>query len=113
MALVFESIVQRRGVGRAEDARSALTSTAACACCSCRAAGPAPYFNELSPRERELFDLILMGYTTRRCAQVMRVSTKTAENHRARMMDKLGARNVVELCRYAWRYGLMPPEVGD
>ncbi|MFT4048125.1 MAG: helix-turn-helix transcriptional regulator, partial [Solimonas sp.] len=89
--------------------RLAAPAPSACSACPWLAAAPPRYFLELSPREREIFDLVLSGLTTRECAKLMRVGTKTAENHRARMMDKLGVRNIVELFRYAWRHGLLPP----
>lgn len=61
----------------------------------------------LTPREREVLHLVAEGRTTKEIAVVLGVRVKTAENHRARMMDKLGARNVVEVVRYATRRGLV------
>jgi DNA-binding NarL/FixJ family response regulator len=64
-------------------------------------------YRGLTPREREVFHLIVEGLTTKEIARKIDVSTKTAENHRARVLDKLEARNTAELVRYAVRHGLL------
>jgi DNA-binding NarL/FixJ family response regulator len=61
----------------------------------------------LTPREREVFHLVAEGRTTKEVAGALGVSVKTAENHRARMMDKLGVHNAAEVVRYAARRGLL------
>lgn len=65
-----------------------------------------PYRN-LTAREREVFHLIAEGLTTKEVARRLDISTKTAENHRARVLAKLGARNTAEVVRYAIRRGLV------
>lgn len=65
-----------------------------------------PYRN-LTAREREVFHLIAEGLTTKEIARRLDISTKTAENHRARVLDKLDARNTAEVVRYAIRRGLV------
>ena len=65
-----------------------------------------PYGN-LTPREREVFHLIAEGLTTKEIARKLDISAKTAENHRTRVLDKLGMRNTAELVRYALRKGLL------
>lgn len=65
-----------------------------------------PYGN-LTPREREVFHLIAEGLTTKEIARKLEISAKTAENHRTRVLDKLGMRNTAELVRYALRKGLL------
>ena len=47
------------------------------------------------------------GTTTKEIAKRLQISGKTAENHRTRVLDKLGVRNTAELVRYAMRKGLM------
>ena len=47
------------------------------------------------------------GLTTKAIAARLDISTKTAENHRARVLEKLGAKNTAEVVRYAVRKGLM------
>jgi DNA-binding NarL/FixJ family response regulator len=64
-------------------------------------------YRGLTPREREVFHLVVEGLTTKEIARRLEISAKTAENHRAHVLDKLGARNTAELIRYAVRHGLM------
>jgi two-component system response regulator NreC len=64
-------------------------------------------YRGLTPREREVFHLIVEGLTTKEIARKIGTSTKTAENHRTRVLHKLEARNSAELIRYAVRHGLM------
>lgn len=64
-------------------------------------------YRGLTPREREVFHLIVEGMTTKEIAKRLAVSTKTAENHRSRVLDKLEVRNAAEVIRYAVRHGLM------
>ncbi len=47
------------------------------------------------------------GKTTKEVAKDLGISVKTAENHRTRLMDKLGVHNTAELVRYAARKGLV------
>jgi DNA-binding NarL/FixJ family response regulator len=60
----------------------------------------------LSPRERQVLQLIAEGRKTREVASVLGVSVKTAESHRARIMGKLQIRETAGLVRYAIRQGL-------
>ena len=64
-------------------------------------------YGRLTPREREVFHLIAEGMTTKEIARRLEISVKTAENHRGRVLDKLGMRNTAELVRYALRKGLL------
>lgn len=64
-------------------------------------------YGRLTPREREVFHLIAEGLTTKEIAGKLGTSTKTAENHRTRVLGKLGVRNTAELVRYALRRGLL------
>lgn len=64
-------------------------------------------YRDLTPREREVFHLIVEGLTTKEIARRLDTSVKTAENHRARVLGKLEARNTAELVRYAVRHGLL------
>ena len=64
-------------------------------------------YGSLTAREREVFHLIAEGLTTKEIARKLDISVKTAENHRARVIDKLGVRNTAELVRYAVRKGLL------
>lgn len=64
-------------------------------------------YGRLTAREREAFHLIAEGLTTKEIARQLGISIKTAENHRARVLAKLGVRNTAELVRYALRKGLL------
>lgn len=64
-------------------------------------------FLRLTPREKEAFFLVLQGMSVREMGVEMTVSRKTAENHRSRMMDRLGLHNAVEAVRFAVRYGIL------
>lgn len=64
-------------------------------------------YGSLTPREREVFHLLVEGLSTKEIARRLGISTKTAENHRARVLAKLEARNTADVIRYAARRGLM------
>ena len=64
-------------------------------------------YGALSPREREVFHLVVEGKTTKEIARALGISVKTADNHRYRLMEKLGVHNTAELVRYAARRGLL------
>ena len=64
-------------------------------------------YGSLTPREREVFHLVIEGKTTKEVAKELGVSFKTADNHRSRVMDKLGVKNVVELVRFAAKRQLL------
>lgn len=65
-----------------------------------------PYGN-LTPREREVFHLMIEGLSTKLIARKLDISVKTAENHRVRVLSKLDVHNAAELVRYAVRRGLL------
>ena len=65
-------------------------------------------YGTLSPREREVFHQVIVGRTTKEVARILGISVKTADNHRWRLMEKLGVHNTAELVRYAARRGLLP-----
>jgi FixJ family two-component response regulator len=60
----------------------------------------------LTPREREVLELIIEGRSTREIAASLYRSEKTIETHRAHIMTKLQARNVADMVRMATRVGL-------
>jgi DNA-binding NarL/FixJ family response regulator len=55
----------------------------------------------LTKREREVLSLILAGGSNKECGRDLGISPRTIEVHRARVMEKLGARNAVEMVRIA------------
>lgn len=65
-------------------------------------------FSRLSPREREVLQLLAEGKSTKEMADDLCVSIKTIETHRRQIMDKLDLHSVAELTKYAVREGLTP-----
>ena len=63
----------------------------------------------LSPRETEVVKLIAEGHTSREIADLLVLSEKTVDRHRANVLAKLGMRNRVDITRYAIRRGLTEP----
>ena len=62
----------------------------------------------LSPREREVLEGLLAGLPNKTIAYDLAISPRTVEIHRARVMDKTGARSLSELIRFALAAGLQP-----
>ena len=61
----------------------------------------------LSGREREIFDLVVKGYTNHRLATELFISVKTVETHRSRINKKLGVHSTAQLIRFAALSGLV------
>lgn len=76
--------------GRAEDGESSLDA--------------------LTPRQREILQLIAEGKSTKEIAFVLEVSVKTVETHRAALMERLGIRDIAGLVLYAVRHSLVSVE---
>jgi DNA-binding NarL/FixJ family response regulator len=70
------------------------------------AKGPSPG-DQLTPREREMLQMIGEGYTNSKMAEALGISVKTVERHRTNLMAKLNAHNLVELIRVAMKHGLI------
>ncbi|MGH9867428.1 MAG: response regulator [Candidatus Polarisedimenticolia bacterium] len=64
----------------------------------------------LTRRQREILQLIAEGHSTKEIAHRLGVSIKTVETHRARLMERLGIRDVAGLVRFAIRTGLVSPQ---
>ena len=63
----------------------------------------------LTPREREILQLLAEGRKNRDVGNALNISVKTVETHRARIMAKLEVDSVADLVRYAIRNGLITP----
>ncbi len=63
----------------------------------------------LTPREEEIVKLIAEGHSSKEIADLLVISVKTVERHRANVLSKLGMRDRLELTRYAIRAGLVEP----
>jgi len=64
----------------------------------------------LTPRQRQILQMVADGKSTRQIAELLFVSVKTVETHRAQLMQRLGIFDVPGLVRFAIRHGLLPPE---
>jgi DNA-binding NarL/FixJ family response regulator len=72
-------------------------------------AGEATTGEMLTPREEEIVKLVAEAHTNEEIAEMLFISKKTVERHRANILEKLGMRDRVELTRYAIRRGLVQP----
>ena len=68
-----------------------------------------PAFNQLTPREREIIQVLAEGRSNKAAAALLGISVKTVETHRAAVMKKLGISSVAELVRYAIRNQVIQP----
>jgi len=77
-------------------------------------AGPAPARERapdgLTPRQREILQLVAEGKSTKDVAQLLNLSVKTVEAHRGQIMERLEIHDLAGLVRYAIRTGLVSPE---
>lgn len=63
----------------------------------------------LTPRQRQILQLVAEGLGTRQIAERLFLSVKTVESHRMQLMQRLGIFDVPGLVRFAIRHGLVPP----
>jgi DNA-binding NarL/FixJ family response regulator len=68
-----------------------------------------PGLSLLSDRESQVFRLLAEGHSVRQCAESLRLSQSTIDNHKSRLMKKLQIHKTVELVRVAIRMGIIPP----
>jgi two-component system, NarL family, response regulator NreC len=73
-----------------------------------RTSVPTTPFEDLSKREREIFDLILRGFTNEGMSRALFISVKTVETHRSHINRKLRVHSTGELIRLAAMHGLLP-----
>jgi DNA-binding NarL/FixJ family response regulator len=64
-----------------------------------------PSAEPLTTREREVLKLIAEGKSSKEIGEMLYISPRTVERHRANMMEKLSAKNMVDLVKYAVRKG--------
>jgi DNA-binding NarL/FixJ family response regulator len=76
----------------------------------CMPASGSPEFASLSPREREVLQLMAEGKSTKQIATALNLSKKTVDNHREHLMSKLNASTLAELIKYAIREGITSVE---
>jgi two-component system response regulator NreC len=68
-----------------------------------------PEFGSLTKREQEVIQLLAEGKSNKQVATTLSISVRTAENHRARLMKKLGVNSLSGLVRYAVRNNIIKP----
>jgi len=67
-------------------------------------------YESLSNREREVFQLIAEGFSTKQINEMLCISISTVKSHRAKIMEKLGLTSPVSLGRFAIKLGLVDPD---
>jgi DNA-binding NarL/FixJ family response regulator len=72
-----------------------------------RVGSEASLLERLTPRQREILQLLAEGHTTQDIALTLKISPKTVETHRAQLMERLGIFDVPGLVRYAIRAGMI------
>ncbi len=72
-----------------------------------RPSGKLALLDRISPRELDVLLWLARGLSVRQCAEQMRLAVKTVDNHKSRLMRKLGVHKVVDLAVLALRYGLL------
>jgi DNA-binding NarL/FixJ family response regulator len=70
---------------------------------------PATRQNVLTPRQREVLQLVAEGKAVKEIAQLLNISPKTVEFHKAQIMEQLELRTTAELTKYAMAHGLTTP----
>lgn len=66
-------------------------------------------YDSLTPRQREILQLIAEGHSTKVIAKRLGIGIKTAEVHRTQLMERLGVHNVAEVVHFAIRAGIVQP----
>jgi DNA-binding NarL/FixJ family response regulator len=65
--------------------------------------------DSLTPRQREILQLIAEGHSTKAIAKLLGISVKTAETHRTQLMERLDLHTIAEVVHYAIQAGLVQP----
>jgi DNA-binding NarL/FixJ family response regulator len=65
-------------------------------------------FDQLTARQREVLQLVAEGHSAKEMARLLHISPRTAEFHKARLMQTLGTESTAALIQYAIRHGLTP-----
>ena len=69
-------------------------------------ADPTAHLEDLTPRQREVLQLVAEGHTAKEIANTLAISVKTVEFHKARILDRLGLLTTSDLIKYAIRHGI-------
>ncbi|HLG15498.1 MAG TPA: response regulator transcription factor [Blastocatellia bacterium] len=106
-AALAELEIAIRSVARGETYLSPAISRHVVEAYMRRVGGETGPLEQLTPRQREILQLIAEGATTKQIASRLNISGKTVETHRAQLMERLGIHDVAGLVRYAVRVGLV------
>lgn len=101
-----------RAVGRGDTWLSPAVSARVAAAYAEKAPGGGP-LEVLTPRQREVLQLIAEGLSTKEIASKLDLSVKTVDTHRTELMERLGIHGVAGLVRYAIRVGLVHSDTPD
>jgi two-component system response regulator NreC len=70
-------------------------------------------YDLLSEREQQVFRLVAQGHSTSQIANILCVSPKTVEKHRASLMNKLDVHDRLDLLKYAIKIGIVDPDLWE
>ena len=76
---------------------------------ACRDSGAVAAEVSATPREEQITKLVAEGNSAREITEILRISVKTVDRHRANVLQKLGLRDRLDLTRFAIRTGLIEP----
>jgi DNA-binding NarL/FixJ family response regulator len=96
-----------RAVVRGETFLSSAISRHVVAACLGRLDREETSLERLTPRQREVLQLIAEGHTTKKIAKALGISPKTAESYRGELMKALDIHDIASLTRYAVRMGVV------
>ena len=99
-----------RAVTRGEMYLSSAISQHVIEACLKQNSSPTQARQTLTPRQREILQLIAEGNSTKQIAYKLDISVKTAESHRSDLMEALDIHDIAGLTRYAIRMGLVTPD---
>jgi len=68
------------------------------------------HYSKLSNREREVFQMIAEGRSTKEVSDILCISPSTVKTHRANIMEKLQIANITQLIKFAVRLGIVDYE---
>lgn len=108
---VAELELALRAVARGETYLSPVVSKRVVEDYVSRTGGAIDPLDALTPRQREILQLVAEGFTSKDVAQRLGLSQKTVDTHRAQIMERLGVHDVAGLVRFALRVGLVTPDV--
>jgi DNA-binding NarL/FixJ family response regulator len=102
-----ELVLALRAVARGETYLCSAASKHVIEGCIRKEPVPVSPLDRLTPRQREVLQLIAEGATTKEIASKLGISQKTAETHRAQLMKELNIHSIAGLVRFAIRHGLV------